>query len=255
MVSTSDHHRTDALLRSRIEDTISLCERRSAPVFFGFLDEAEQQTARQVLSSHSQDSYAFFGGFDEAERRILGVFPDFLPPDPTMFPLERIVLSYRAEKLLTHRDFLGTLLSLGVKRETIGDILCGETVTVVFLREEVAPYIREQLTKVGGVGVKIDDNYDGALPAVHAYQPLSDTVASPRLDAVVKALLRCSREKASATIISGFVSVDHTVSTEVARQLSAPCVISVRGSGRFLIDQIGPPTKKGRLYLNARKCV
>ena len=243
------------LLRSRIEDTVFLCERRNAPTFLGFLDEAEQACALSVLKSYDPDRFAFYGGFDEAERRILGLFPDYMPPDLAAYPLVRLNFRFRAGSSLTHRDFLGTLLSIGIKRETIGDILCADTYAVVFVRDEIVRYITEQITKIGGVGVKITTDDALPIPAAHTYLPIQDTVASPRLDAVLKALLRCSRDKAAQMIVSGLVSVDHVVATEVSVGVSPPCIISVRGAGRFTIDQIGPPTKKGRLYLNARKCV
>ncbi len=144
---------------------------------------------------------------------------------------------------------------MGIKRETIGDILCGEEMAVVFLREEIAPFVRDQLTKVGGVGVTVVEDYTGPLPAAHMYRSLEDTVASARLDAVVKALVRVSREQAASMIVGGQVSLNHVVTEDVSRRVDSPCTISVRGVGRFLVDQLGPPTKKGRLVLFARKCV
>ncbi len=225
------------------------------PVFLGFLDEAEQQTARRVLRAYDAQCYAFFGGFDEAERRILGCFPDYMQPDDACYPLTALAFTYRTEKLLTHRDFLGTLLSIGVKRETIGDILCGTGLTVLFLREEIVPFVCEQVTKIGGEGVSIRTEYNGPLPAAHTFQSLQDTIASPRLDVIVKTLTRTSREQASQMILGGFVSLNHVVVEDASARIEAPSVVSVRGIGRFMIDQIGPPTKKGRLYLSARRCI
>ncbi len=255
MASISDRNQSDAWLRSRIEDTLFLCDRRSTPAFLGFLDEAEQQTARQILARVDSERYRFWGGYEDAERCVLGCFPEYLAPQCEDFPLVRVAFRYRAEKALTHRDVLGTLLAQGIKRETIGDILCTDGLVIVFLREEIVPYIREQISKMGGVGVKIDDEFDGPLPVLRTYKELQDTIASPRLDAVVKSLLGCSREKASQMIVSGMVSLDHMVVTHVSTAVSAESVISVRGYGRFIVDRIGPPTKKGRLYLSARKCV
>lgn len=255
MASISNRNQSDAWLRSRIEDTLFLCERRSTPAFLGFLDESEQQAARQILVHIDPDRYLFWGGYEDAERCVLGCFPEYLMPQGEEFPLARVVFRYRAEKALSHRDVLGTLLAQGIKRETVGDILCADGLAVVFLREEIVPYIREQIDKIGGVGVKIDDEFDGPLPATRIYKEMQDTIASPRLDAVVKTLLRCSREKAAQMIMTGAVSLNHIVVEEVSATVSAESVISVRGYGRFVVDQIGPPTKKGRLYLSARKCV
>ena len=246
----------NAALLSRIEDTVRLCDKHNAPCFLGFLDEQEQAQALSVLPRMlSSQAYCFYGGHADAERRILGVFPDYLEPDDTYFPMRTVAFRYRDVRPLTHRDFLGTLLSLGIRRDTIGDILCGKGLTVVFLREEITSFVCEQVTKIGGEGVSIHADYSGELPVARTYQPISDTIASPRLDAVVKALLRVSREEAARQIRAGGVSLDHRPTEDVSLTVSAPSTVSVRGCGRFMIDQLGPPTKKGRLVLQARKCV
>ena len=255
MASTSKQERPYALLRSRIEDIVSLCERRNAPTFIGFLDEAEQTVAAQALKHGDQGRFSFFGGYNDAQRRILGYFPEDMPPEEVAYPLVPLLFRFRVGEQLTHRDFLGTLLAQGIKREAVGDILCADDYAVVFVRDEIARYIIEQITKVGGVGVNITAGYDGELPVAHKFLTIQDTITSSRLDTVVKVLMRCAREKAAQAIISGTVSVDHFITDNVSAIVSPPCVISIRGVGRFLIDQIGPPTKKGRLVIVARKCV
>ncbi len=254
MASTSKND--TSVLVSRIEDTVRLCEKRNAPCFLGFLDEQEQAEARAWLARHSFGlAWSFDGGHDEAERCIMGVFPDYMEPSRERFPLQSVAFRYRSERQLTHRDFLGTLLSLGIRRDTIGDILCGSGLSVVFLREEIAGFVCEQVEKIGGEGVKVQPDYEGELPQAHTYLPLSETIASARLDAVVKALLHSSREEAAGLIRTGLVSVNHHPVEEVAAAVDTTDVISVRGHGRFLIDQVGPETKKGRLVLLARKCI
>lgn len=255
MASTSNSGNSEALLRSRVEDALRLSERRCIPSFYGFLDETEQQIARQVLAHTDAERFAFWGGYDGAERCILGCFPEYMTADNDAFPLQRITFRYRAERTLSHRDVLGTLMSQGIKRESVGDILCDDGLVVVFLRDEIASYIREQITKIGGVGVKVTEHSDEPLPQAHRYVAMQDTIASPRLDAVLKALLRTSREKAAQMIVSGNVSVNHLVCTEVSATILTDTVISVRGHGRFVVDRIGPPTKKGRLHLEARQCI
>ena len=119
----------------------------------------------------------------------------------------------------------------------------------------MTPYVCEQIDRVGGEGVTVLPHYCGELPVFHEYQEIRDSIASPRLDAVVKALIHVSREEAARLILTGLVSVDHCVTENVSKQLSAPCTISVRGHGRFLVDTFGPETKKGRLQFTARKCI
>ncbi len=255
MASISNGAETRALLCARVEDTVKLCDRRYSPCFLGFLDESEQQTVKAIMGKRQDVSWRFFGGHVEAERCLFGVFPDYAEPEDAAFPLVACAFRYRCEQALTHRDFLGALLAAGLKREAIGDILCGEGLSVVFFREEIVPYVLEQITKIGHEGVRIEPSYTGDLPVAHRFLPLHNTVASPRLDAVVKALLGCSREQAARLIVTGMVELDHQPIEVVAASVQAPAVVSVRGHGRYAVDAIGPPTKKGRLNLTARQYV
>ena len=253
MGSTSDPGSAHALLLARVQDCAKLCERRNAPCFLGFLDEGEQQIIRQTLGTQTFPTWTFCGGHDGAERCMIGFFPTYMEPEPTAFPMTPYAFHYRPEKALTHRDFLGTLLSTGLRREMIGDILCGSGLTVVFLRDEIGSYVTDQIVKIGGEGVRIEAGYTGELPIAHTFSEIRDTVASPRLDAVVKALIRCSREQAARLIVSGMVEVNHLPVETVSAQIAPASVISVRGSGRYIIDEIGPETRKGRVNLLARK--
>lgn len=252
MGSTSDPG--EDILRSRVEDTVRLCDKRNTPCFLGFLDLREQALVRRCLSHLPAERWAFAGGHEEAERRLLIVCPDYLEPVEADLPLCVMAFHYRPVKHLTHRDVLGTLLAAGIRRDKIGDILCGEGLSVVFLRQEIAAFVCENIDRIGGEGVTCKTEYTGELPVFHSFEDIRETVASPRLDVLVKALLHCSRDAAAQMIRLGSVSVDHLPTDSVSLQVSAPCTLSIRGSGRFLIDQIGPETKKGRLQLVARKC-
>lgn len=245
---------TDHLLYSRIDDTVHLCEKRGVPCFLGFLDLREQAVVEDYLSNKGYH-WTLFGGYDEAERRLLAIFADYYEPMAEDYPLCAVGFRYRPVREITHRDVLGTLMGAGIRRDKIGDILCGEGLSVVFLREEIADFVCDQIDRIGGEGVTVIPGYDGVLPINHTYREISDTIASPRLDAVVKSLLRLSREKAAELIRLGSVSVDHRPALSASVPLTAPCTVSVRGYGRFLVDQIGPQTKKGRWLLSARKCL
>lgn len=245
---------SEHILLSRIEDTVHLCDKRGAPCFLGFLDLHEQAIVHRERNRFSGYGWSLLGGYPEAERRLLAVYPDYFEVSDQDCPFCAVAFRYRSVRKLTHRDFLGTLLSAGVRRDRIGDILCGDGLTVLFVREEIAEYIREQIDRIGGEGVTFVPNYTGPLPVQKEYEPIQETIASARLDVAVKALTRLSREKAADAIRLGLVSIDHMPETSASASLTAPCTISIRGYGRYLVDQIGPETKKGRLLFIARKC-
>ena len=255
MAFTSDFSEEDALLRARIDDACQLCEWRSCPRFVGFLDEHRQAVARAVLREKGEQNFCFFGGYEGAERTFLGVFPSFITPQAETFPITAIGFSYRKTAALSHRDFLGTLLSFGLKREKIGDIVCTEGQTVVFVCEELADFVAESVTKVGGEGVKAQLPFSGTLSVQRRFEEWRDTVASPRLDSVLKVALRTSREEAARKIVAGLVSLNHMPCLSVSQEIRESDVLSVRGGGRFVVDKLGPQTKKGRLFINMKRFI
>ena len=132
------------LLAARLEDYSRLGQKR--PCFLGFLDEAHAAFCEDFLSRR-RVSTLFWGGYEEAERVMLGFFPEYLEPAPQHFPIVPLSLSYRKEFTLTHRDFLGSFMALGVERDVVGDVLAGEGRCVAFLREEMAEYFLQNIEK------------------------------------------------------------------------------------------------------------
>ena len=251
----SDASEEDMLLRARVDDACEICEMRSCPRFVGFLDEHRQAVARAVLHEKGVSDYRFYGGYDGAERTVLGVFPSFLPPDTSLFPVAAIGFSYRPFATLSHRDFLGALLATGVKRDKIGDIVTDTGHTVVFADEELAPFLADTVQKVGSEGVRVTYPYTEPVTVRREFREIGDTVASPRLDAVIKAALRVSREEAARRIVAGTVSCNHMPCEAVAHTVREGDVLSVRGEGRFLVAALGPTTKKGRLIIRLHQYI
>lgn len=243
----------DALLKARVEDAVRLCKRRSAPVFIGFLDERQQVITKGMVSPSDDVVCSFWGGHDEGERTLLGVSPTFMPMENEWFPITAMAFHFRAGQSITHRDVLGSILTSGVKREMLGDILCADGLAVVFVKDEVVSYLQAEITKIGGEGVRCEVPFSGTLPQAHTFVTRRDTVASPRLDAVLRVCLAVSREEAAKRIESGLVSVNHMVCETVSAEVHEHDVLSIRGAGRFRVAQIGPPSKKGRLFVTVEQ--
>lgn len=250
---TSDPAAEDGWLKARLSDAADQADRYSCPRFVGFLDERQRAVAQGLLRHTEGVAFSFFGGHPEAERTVAGVFPSFMEPDDTCFPITAVGFTYRREASLTHRDFLGALLSCGVKREKIGDILCGEGMAVAFVDADIAPFLAEQVDKVKREGVRCLFPYDGELPAAHTFQEIRGTVASPRLDAIVKVATGLSREEAARRIAAGLVSLDHAPCLSASAAVNAGNILSVRGVGRFRMDAVGPVTRKGRMVVVLQK--
>ncbi len=242
------------ILLARIEDAIRICENSSYPKFLGFLTPSE----RAVVQNHVlrlSSNFCFYGGYGEAERVYFGAFSDWCENKESFFPIEAITVSYRTCDKLTHRDFLGALMSLGISRETVGDILVENGRAVIFLSREIVDFAMTQLEKIGRVGVKVSKGYTLPLPGLSKREEFSDTIASQRLDCVVSSLAKCSRSKAEDLILGGLVFVN---SLPVEKTVKAVCQgdkITIRGKGKFEIVSISDKTKKNRIILIAKKYV
>ena len=134
------------LLTARISDTADLAFKTDNYKFLGFLSLEEAVLAKKVLENRNV-KFSLFGGYDLAERVMLCCLPSW--GDTASFPITAVTFSYREVDKLTHRDFLGALMSLGLTRESIGDILVGEGRAVAFLSDDVAQYVFTQLEKIG----------------------------------------------------------------------------------------------------------
>jgi RNA-binding protein YlmH len=245
----------DAVLEAKLRDAVRLAQSGGCPHFVGFLDERQAVAAQNLMANIVFKNYMLWGGHDDSERVVFGAFPDFIEPDASLFPVTAVTAAFRHCDTLSHRDFLGALLANGIVRETLGDILVGEGRCVLFTRSEITDFILSQTEKIGRVGVQLIKGASEPLPLGGNFEDFSTVVASARLDCIVAAAVGISREKASELISSGFVMLNHEVNTSVSAAVAQDSKFSVRGKGRFILDRLGPVTKKGRLSIAGRKYI
>lgn len=240
------------LLKARIYDIADICEKNNRPKFMGFLSLEEASLAEKLLSKRNI-MYKLWGGYDDAQRRSLGCFPDWC--EETHFPIKAITFNYRKANKLSHRDFLGSLMALGIKRETVGDILIEDGRAVAFVSEEIAEYIIQEVKKVGRIGVEPLIGFTLPLPQIGTLAEFSETVASLRLDCVVSALTNVSRARACEKIVEGTVSVNSERTEKTTRIICDGDVLTVRGSGKFIILSTFDRSRKGRIILKYKKYI
>ena len=158
---------------------------------------------------------------------------------------------------LSHRDYLGSVLGLGLERDAIGDILIPDSHSAILLTDtRVVDFLTTQLEKVATDTVRVSRLPEGtALTGTRRLQPITDTVASERLDCVVAALCNLSREKAQMAVRSGLVELDYEAVEACDTTVEAPAVISVRGFGKFAVHNFDGTTRKGRIRLVAGKYI
>lgn len=246
-------------LIARAEDVVALCEKQYSPKALGFLTPAEAVTIRSHIKKNilgSDISFKFFGGYDEAERCMFLVFPEYAEETVERDFITLLEISGRDIGGLSHRDFLGSLLGLGIKREKIGDILCLEDRCLVFVAQDIAQYIASNLLKVANCGVLVRTmDIESTQVPKRKVEEISATVSALRLDAVVAAALRTSRSQAAEIVRSKRVFVNWQESDDVSMKVKPGDVFSVRGAGRFRLGEDIRETRKGRIGICIEKAI
>ncbi len=211
----------------------------------GFLSDRELSLA-QAATAHSGAAARAFGGYEGAERTVLAFAGSEEQLRDEVFDIAQLrVTAHCPPKPLTHRDYLGALLSLGLKRESVGDILPDESGAFVYARGAAAKLILQELASVGRCSVSCEASAQ-SVQAQTAGEERRAFVASLRLDAVLAAVLHISRGDAAALVKAGAVSVNHIEMTRASSEMFEGDVLRVRGYGKFSVRAVGPQSKKGR---------
>ena len=239
------------LLPARVDDLKELCLKTNLPKFLAFL--TPEESAVVVKQFKLGERYVLFGGYDDSERVMLGVVPDWC--EEPVFPIKAITFRFRECDILSHRDFLGALMALGITRETIGDILVEKGRAVIFVADDVVRFVLTQINKVGNVGVTLSEGYSSPLPQLGQKQEFSVTVASTRADCVVSAICNTSRNQALEKISDGLVSVNSLLVSKPTAIISAGDKVTIRKKGRFEIVSCDGHSKSGRIILKYNKYV
>lgn len=242
---------------ARLDDIVNQTEKNGVCHFSDFLDERQCAEAEKwCLHNTGGLMYTLWGGFPDAKRKMLSVYPDYYEEYIMQdFPLKCITFTYRKEDRLTHRDFLGTFMGMQLRRDIIGDIVVGEGIAQAFVTDVAGKLISATVSRIGRTGVKCYDDRPFQMEVKQEFRTLSGTVASLRLDCVVSMATGLSREKSSVLIRSGKVEVNHFPVESVSAEVRDSDVLSIRGYGKFILSGEGGMTRKNRIHIILKKFV
>ena len=246
----------ERLLLGRVWDKYEQCRRRNLPQGTGFLSPAEQAAAQRLLNALSvSEGYTFWGGYDGAQRRQLWFLPDWQEA-PEEDAVRVVRASFYEEDSLTHRDILGSLMALGVTRETLGDILVSPRWADVLATGPAAELLLSEWTAAGRVRLHTASlPLEDLIPPEEKVKHIRDTVSSLRLDAVCSTGFRMARGKAADLISSGHVQVNWRPCTKADKLLTEGDTVSARGFGKFQLAAVGGVTKKGRTAIVVKRYI
>jgi RNA-binding protein YlmH len=236
----------EALLIKRFKELENRSYNRGVYEYSDFLNIYEQD----LLFRNINTSFSLFGGYENAERQIavFGNEEDF-GYSPS-YPIVCILVSPLMQKFaddLTHRDFLGSVLGLGIKRETIGDIIIKNNTGYIFCLNTIADFITENLKKVRHTSVKCEKVTETPEEVNPESTEKFIIVASERLDVIIAEIYNLSRSESNNLFLAKKVFVNGKLTENNSHKIKTGDIVSVRGFGRFNWLGTSGETKKGRL--------
>jgi len=245
----------ERFLMRHVEDLARAAQTRSIPRYSGFLSDREQDLARAALGrAGMQEGWCFDGGYPDAERRVLCIEPEYCDADSPVCCVQLCCRAQAGAALPAHKDYLGSLMGLELRREALGDIVLPEDqpgTAYVFALEHAAQLICQELCAAGRTQLTTRLLEPGEIPDFPAVQRemRTATVSSLRLDAVLAAMLHCSRGVAVELITAGRVEINHLPADKPHAPVYEGDVFTVRGKGRFGLTALPGKSKKDRLII------
>ncbi|WP_312652215.1 YlmH family RNA-binding protein [Aminipila sp.] len=252
----------DKLIVAIAEDKIMQCQENYMITNTGFLDMRQQTLCRKLLRNNAEVKGFFYGGYPDAERRITIFIPEYIEAETEEDlheyflknkednPLTLIRAKHNGYKDLSHRDYLGSLTAMGIKREAIGDILVDKEGADVLVLREMAEFILINYGKAGRTYLELTvaDIEHIAIPEGRVVEK-SDTVASLRLDNVVASAFGTSRSNAAEAIKGGIVFVNNLQVEKPEKLVNQGDKLVLRGKGKVILKEIGGSTRKDRIFI------
>lgn len=245
----------ERVLLAHILDKCEQSRQRNIPAATDFLGPAEQRAAQELLHAAAiHEGYAFRGGYERAERKMLFFLPDWQEEADASDAMAFLRAAWHESEHPTHRDLLGSLMALGVERETLGDILVSEGSADLIVSAGVAQYLLDNWTGAGRTALRLTAiGADALRVPEQKVKEIRDTVATLRLDAVTAAGFSMSRGKAAELIAAGRVQKNYREVTKGDASVAQGDVISARGLGKFEVAEVGGLSKKGRTGILLRR--
>lgn len=243
----------DAILLAGIEDKIEQCLENYMVTNSTFLDMRQRTMVERLCRGSRGLRYYFYGGYEEAERTVVAFLPDYAKLEEEN-PLALLRITQDGYRELSHRDYLGSLTGLGIKREMIGDILVRKDGADVIIIKDIGNFLLYNYEKAGRVylNLEIRPIQDILVPEA-LFQEKKDTVASLRLDNVIASAFSLSRGRAAEAINGGIVFINGLQCQKIDRLVKEGDKLVLRGKGKAVLQTVGGITKKDRIFIVIKK--
>lgn len=245
----------EQLFRKRILELADTCFRRDVPVNTDFLTLSEQTIFHSISGMLPPVRFVLSGGFELSERKVVCFLPSYEESlwNPPFECLKISPLNRKFAEELSHRDYLGAIMNLGIERSMLGDIVLKDGDAYVFVLKKMSPYLQESVTSIRHTSVTVTVSEHAGEFLAPEYEEIQGTVSSVRLDSIVALCGRLSRTKAVSYIEAEKVSVNGQAAAQVSRTVKEGEILSIRGIGKFRFVGVGGQSKKGRTVVTIHK--
>lgn len=241
----------DKIMLAMVQDKIDQSYSYGMPGNTGFLDLRQRTLAENYCKKIKGLKYEFYGGYEEAERRICMIYAEC---ETELEPLVVLRITNTGNKVLTHRDYMGSILGLGIKRELVGDILVKPSGADIIILRELADFFISNYDKAGSVDIKVEvASTKDVMPAEENFEEIRETLASLRLDNMVAAAFNISRSKAVEAVNSGLVYINGQQSTKLDKLINQGDKVVLRGKGKIILQDIMANNKKDKRVVLIKK--
>jgi len=250
-------NKEEILFRKRLIELSNQAYTRDIVTFSDFLNLNELNILHTTPKDMFSSRYETYGGYESSERQMVSFLPDALYYEYN-YPMQVVEITPLNKKFaeeLSHRDYLGSLMNLGIERSKIGDILLQDGKALVFVRDEICSYIAENLVRIRHTNVTTKLLEPSEIQYEPRFETIKGNVASIRLDSVLSVAFPMSRSKMTAFIEAGRVFVNGKLITSNGYHLKENDIISVRGLGRIRYMEVLSETRKGRYMISVNKYI
>lgn len=247
----------EEVFQRHLLDLADLAWQRTIVTFSDFLNLNEQNIYHNIQQGFSGIQTKTFGGYVSAERQMVAFIPDALSYEYE-FPISCLKISplnARFSEELSHRDYLGALMNLGIDRGKLGDIVLQGQEAYLFCETKIAEYLMKELTRIRHTTVTCQSCSCEEVHYEPRLQVITGSVASVRLDALLSLAFRTSRSSLTGLIEGGKTFVNGRLITSNGYHPKEGDLVSVRGYGRFRYCGIHSESKKGRFFVTLEKYV
>ena len=253
----------DKMCLSQVLDKIEFSSTREKIEYTDFLDMYQISLVENFLRKTKISNYELYGGYEEAERKILIIYPEKYDKKMIeknynkMIRVVRVILPEEEQGKYNHRNYLGGIVKLGLNRQKVGDILVSNDGADIIVINDFAEILKKEiglLTRFEKSNIEIEEIESLRKKEIRV-EEIKIIVPSLRLDNIVSDLAKTSRNKAVKIINQERVFINGQNETKQSKQIKINDIITIRGKGRFIIKESVGNTRSGRTVLLIEKYI